>query len=580
MPLPTQDPQPFIGVPIAKPIRRRRGVDRGVVVAVGLIAFVALAVAKPWDFGKPGPTIAALASRSPAPTSTTVAAAPSHMPFPGPVALPTPVPLPTSGPLPTPTPLSDLQADPATLSAAWHQSGFGGGWGVGALVPEAPLPASLPPGASVVTPSEPPHTFQAFWHGFEPTDPNPYPLATGDSPVVALAVTSPPHDPILGLRVWSSAGDGGYVAVRELPDISGGASTVVLPPALAGSGTAVWLPGPYRLEVLTGHDILRFPILVPGAVRVSASSGVGLYTADEIEGLVHGLGPGLVVVRTSDGLPRSGLDAELLPVQASAPLDDASAWLDLGGAATPPLTVTSGPSPGTSVIAITLGMAAGEVFKSATLTDLDTGADPVQPTLVTAGRGAIGSIIIFLPTGSEFAAGTYRLDVRWRTVKRIDSQGSYNLELSLDGGSPDPSPLLDGVRAFAPFAGDWAVLTRVGDGVVSTQPPRWRTMPTLAQVGPTCHRGTIVPPGTTIVGVAFPDQARHGVTVDRIAADGAPLHVAANIDSTTVDGLAVMAPLSTPTWAPGVYAVTIVHSGLDVGVGSSVLVFCVDGGAT
>jgi hypothetical protein len=533
-----------------RPVRRSRGPNPTLLVAVGLVAFVVVAVLKPWD--RPAPASAPV----PAPTAAPSLAA----------ALPSPA-SPSDGPAGAPgetdwTPqLTAILRDHGpeisrSVSLGWQlgiRSITWKGLFPGTSIPTAPLYGSM----------------LEWW----------YPARSGNgsnwdsaplevvapsvrAPVLALGLTTALGDDALDVRLWRLTEQG---AIRLTPiEVSGpGADArLFLPPtALAPSGG--WPHGRYVVEALLGSGIVAIPFTI-GDPQPEAVPPLTRLDPPDVDGIAATLSaPGPFVVG-DDGAVTARAAA------ATQRMDPAQAWLAIGaplGHAGPLVARFEGAAPA----ALGVALAQGSVLEAASLWGIapHVGRLPALQ-LVNPARSAYRFVAFATDDGRPWPAGMYAITARYRDATGRALEQSWHVDVGGDPAAPVPL-LLRGAAGWASRSGHWAVLSTVGSAgttrTVGETLAAARDPETAAlrpeRLGAMCPGSAHIDRASRLIGVAFPPDA--GVSALRLVrryAGGASelLDVPSTLLPGTGLGLFAAPAAAHGTWAEGYYDVVIALS--------------------
>lgn len=396
-----------------RPVRRPRGPDRALVLALGLLAFVALAVLKPWQSEVAPPVPPAPA---PSPTSPLVAAALAS---------------------PSPAPRSDRDLVNA-IGQGW--SALRGGLsersslGFRAITEpdQSPSPGGAGRDASITTLLA--GTYVEHWSAVPADEAATLAArASGDvlstllasvSPrrlVLAVGVTTSPAAAPLDVRFWRVEPEG----ARRLTttDLGGAApDRVYLPPGEDRPAPA-WPAGRYLAELLLPDRILALPFQVAAGQTAPASVSPALgFTPSAAS--IAGAFP--MAVRGAFALD-AGARPTVVPAGAGDPLDAHAAWLALARSSgvRPPPVVRFKSDP--AVLGVALP--AQTVLQSASLWSVAPVAAPFA-----ARRHAGSWFVAFSPPRGTWPSATYRITVRyWDAAYRL-----HEASWHLDVGGPGP----------------------------------------------------------------------------------------------------------------------------------------------
>lgn len=558
----------------------RRGPDRALPVAALIVAFITIALAKPWEaapFGgeqersRPSPGAGEVESDA----------------------------LSLAGNVP----VRALSWDRLAKLAPPRD-----GWGVRAILAR-PLVAAGRPAAGDHEAVASGWAFSERWASvsLSPTAPasramSPYrskilggvlSLDAGAATVAAIGITSPFADTPLDVRIWRVPV--GQVPerlrMREVPGEAPGVERLFLAPAGPSSRGRAWAPGAYRIDMLLGSRLGRIILLVTGSTAVSPETSVGSSPRPpltEPEEAIQKLPPGPFVLDAEAGLIH-------LPGVGGRGLDEAGAWLAgrgpgqvgavAGGAPGQAAPVAGGaPGPAGPVasgafahpLALGLRLGPGEQFVSATLTRLAPSPGPVVgPVRVgpatsrsrppTRSRAEPGAYSVFEAPSGGWPLGVYRIDAELRRGSR-KRRASWHVDL-LPRGGRSFAPLLAAARAMGSWAGRRAFLAAT---VFPNGPNRFALIQSGSPRG-AAQRPTIRPP---VRCVGPPILSHHRLLAlghDRLVAPevelavvsrtgqrfGVPVAVAPDV----TDGLALVAPVSGGNWLPGTYELSLTYRG-------------------
>jgi hypothetical protein len=528
--------------PLAVPVRRSGRwhlIDQGALVLVVLVAFLAVAIVKPWQAAATPSVAEAVPSRSPSPPS----------PTPGPVAEPAVRP-------------GVVGRDQQAFGDAVRALRTRHGWGIRALVDDGPRADDRAPHGDgdtrralreVWLPA--PWDGASWWSwGGGPASADPLVVPNDGRDVAALGVTSPPESPLLDVRAWRMTGGATRLPVRRVEGVA--ASSILLLPPSAPGAPARWEPDVYRLDVLTAREVRRITVVVGGTPRpVAAMPAPPAFSTGALLAAMDGLRPGLVVIRSPRDPASGGPVAERRDARPRPALTEAGAWLMLGrqGAA-PPVHEFAGPGVGRTVVGIGVRPASDVEFIGATLSQYGTDEPPLEATAITVAGQPGGPSVLFRAGPAGFGPGTYRIDLRPADARGAVSSRSHHIELRAEGASPIAPPLLRAVRRHSRLAGEWSILGGV-------EPHRMvrpvDDRPDPDDLGPTCRGGAMVPAESRVVGVAFPPDAADDVVVGRILVGGRSVTFGATVADQTIPGVAILAPREAGGWPAGYYSATL-----------------------
>ncbi len=564
--------------------RRRRLPDRAILAAILALAFVALAVVKPWEATAPSdPASTPDSAAAPSPTPAAAAATTVEL---------APFDVPTWPALAIVMPPRDgwglrVVVDPAAMAAAGQ-----GGPGVDGPAPEVDRIA-FGDGRWVV---------ERWYPARDPSQGAPGRLErragvrgvmavpATDAPIRLIALTSPGDEAPLDVRLWRVS----YGVLERLDgarpagDIGSG-DWYFVPPTVNGRTMPSWPAGYYRIDVLTAGEVIRFGVRIdagPGTpdgwpVPVPASPGPAeSVRADAPEPLDRG--PDRQPTRPEPFMV-VGSEVVGLGVRVGPALGERRAWLSAVAGEGPdelPRLATLR-IPGVAGFGIRFPDGSAEPRLRAVA--LVGPAGPREATRQGLHAGPAGGspwAVVDAPDGQAWAPGVYRLDARWREADGTARSASYHVDLL--GGQVTSTPvLLSSTRAWARHVG--------GSGVVAGSieplrlPPSGFAIRLAAQVpvatpteaaglDPDCRIGLGLAGTRRPIGVVTgPSGAITSVDVRVIGAYARSRPVDVRSSLGPVPGLAVLAPDAPRGWGSGRYAVTVSTTG-----GSSTYGFCID----
>jgi hypothetical protein len=400
-----------------RPVRRPRGPDRALLLALGLVAFVVLAVLKPWQSEDPRP----LPSTPVPPRATPPLVA---------AAIATPAPSPASR--------SDRELVNA-IGQSWSalRGSLSERSSLGFRAITGPDQSPSPGGgadrdATITTLLA--GTFVEHWNAV-PADEAAVlaARASGDvpstllarasrrQPVFAVGVTTSPAATPLDIRFWRLDASG---PLRLGTSDLGGAAPdrVYLPPA-EDRPSAAWAAGRYLAELLLQDRILALPFeIVAGPTAVGPVRPPVGFTASAmtIEAVLPVGARGAFAVH-------DGARPTVVPASAADPLDAHAAWLAVHRSPTrwPPVVVQFKPDP--VILGVTLP--AQSVLQSASIWRVAPVAAPL-PAIRHAGSG----FVAFSPLEGTWPAATYRITVRYWDAAYQLRETSWHLDV----GGPGP----------------------------------------------------------------------------------------------------------------------------------------------
>jgi hypothetical protein len=551
---------------------RRGGPNRGLVTAVLLVAFVAVALWKPWELAAPAaPRPSRDASPADRPTARPGATA-EDRPADGPHSV-------LANPVPGRPTAAASWADVAPALRLHSR------WGVRALVdrlgrglverwkPSSP-PVIVPPSGGVPAG----HAVGIRSAGVV--------MDTAGGHVRVLGVTAPPDETPLDVRVWwvPDSGDPVWLDVRAVDPAIPGAHLLLLPPRRVDGTAASWPPGRYRVDLLLGRAVVRMTVILPQAADsperlerdpfVPAPPGPRPAPANPYSADLGGLQPGAFVV--ADGI------AVNVASRLGGPLDATGAWLDarvsaaFGGDRPRDADVADVWLPGINGIGVMLpaeGRLEWASLERLAPTPL-VGVDAVSRSIVDA-RGGSPSVVFAPPRGGTWLAGTYAIDVRYLD-HGFRRSGTYHIAIR-------PAPLrrsgalTAAVRAWAGSGGNWGILTGIVEplegGPADAAIRWWGQAPSTVAADPatlgTGCTGAARMGNDAVIGLAHPPaEAPESVHVERLFEGGRVLEVPVQASLGVVPGLSIVTSAAEQPFAEGYYRITAEPAGAQ-------LVFCV-----
>lgn len=571
------------GIVPVRPIRRAgRAPDRAALVAVTLVAFVALALVKPWQLGPPP----AEQAGSPGPDQQADGSDPGGS---------------SAGPT-TGAPDQASQALEGAIGSLelglpvlrWDDVRALGrppdAWGVRAIVARPDrLPADRPAAAdetlvqdwfvssrwaaaSPISLGLPSASFDFRLHP-RPLGPGGVVVPTDRQAVAAIGVTTPPDDVPLDLRVWRLHEDRvpERLVVREMIGREPGGQRLFLPPRSGDPSRDHWAPGMYRIDLLMGNRLSRLTVLLPGR-RETAAEGGGEERLDfaALGARLREMpaGPFLVDVHGTTRHVRGAV---------SQPLDDRAAWL-LAGRRPGPGEANVVPriaADDVAAIGFKLGRHPGARVLDAVLHRLaPEGGGPPIARLVTSRphwRGSpLRTRIAWAVSAEEggtltWAPGNYRIDVRWTDADGLH-RGSWHFDLVPAATPVVEPPFLAAVRDWAGYAGRPGVVVgtaRQHEG--GPRSARIRHQPQAPgsaesrpeRLGSRCSGGALVDPGHRLLGIGHQGGGSPSVVVQRRFEGGASLDQPVASVTSAVAGLAIIGSAEGGSWRPGIYEVVL-----------------------
>lgn len=552
----------------------RVGGDRssalGPALLAGLIvAFMAVALAKPW--GTPGlaPTSSAGASVVPIPTNAQGDGRGEVRPRSGgsPAFIP--------GPLISPTTSAAIRASLTARPA----------WGVRAVV--EPVDA----GSGAVEP------MIERWIRVDPDGWGSVPVDA--STVRSVGVTAPTGTMVLDVRVVAQVGGREHwVDVEPVPGGPPGASVLLLPPRLDSGWALAWPAGSYRLLVLTTSGVVILGVRLAGSgllegAAIDASDRLWLgspggrwpqLAPDMGPGLFAGVMPEAVVV----GVP--GPDPAVLSLggRSTAALGIGSTWLDtISGQ---PTAVAAHTISGHLPRAVAIGVVApgGLDVHDGRLMRLLPGAgggalsaaDRARPVIDLLANEPLREAVRFHePDGRAWEPGVYAILIEGNGPAGRDVL-AYVITL-LPGSARQIAAPIAAARAWARFAGQWGVAAGLRDPLdapgrlairYAAQQPESITGG-AGDFSRRCLEVNLLDRAQPIVGISHPYSVQpDGVGIQRVFLDGSVELPQPAVARSVIPGLTLVAAAEGSTWAPGWYRLLVRSGGtlvsLPVCVGS------------
>lgn len=545
----------------------RSGSRPALVVGSLILAFLGLAIAKPW--APPGgdgtaspasPPAVAVASASLGPAPEVTRRAVAQAPW-------APVPF-VAGPV------EAIPAIAVRAAVRLHET-----WGVRAVV--QPVGGALEERWAAASPE----TFVT--------------LGTGPAPVRALGVTAPSGLLVLDVRV--SAIIGGTERWLDAEPVGGanpGSGYLLRPPRIGADWAAAWPAGTYRLDVLTAAGVGTFGVELAGPAELMV---------DPRPATQRWPGAGVTGFPTLPAATAAGVFIGALPLEPETPnlaptlmglggrqtagLGYGTAWLDtLSGQAS---QVTAFGVTAYAPAAVTFGVVAPDGLRvdSGKVVRLRPGlaggptgpADRAVgvPTDIEGRAGVVRQAVRFdEPDGRAWEPGTYAILVDGVGPNGHDTVG-YLLTL-LPGSARTTAVPLAATRAWARFSGRWGIAAGLLEPLDAPGrlAIRYAATPPEAVVSggadftTRCLEVNLIDTGLPILGIGHPTGIRPGaVEVQRVYLDGS-VSLARPVTALSVlPGLTMVAPPEGSAWSPGWYRM-VVHTdtarlGLPVCVGSS-----------
>lgn len=443
--------------------------------------------------------------------------------------------------------------------------------------------------------------------------------------LVALGITSPFDETPLTMRAWQ-LGDG-YARLVSLQDAAveaaegdrittaaAGAAPlgqrVFLPPVgadlhgpttamsvdgiavarsghLDGSRPARWPGGIYRFDVLVGAAIRTLTVELPTAVDPTTRGLTWVDTSAEVRNQVQDVvqaadfpvpqlawvdGEGilrLVAATTADAIR----DPEAPPsgARGSPRMVDAVAYVEAGGGGS---WIARD-----DVAALGVVLPRGSAIRDVGVTQISPYRSVLATELAEADSGdgfsgdASNAALAWSSTGFALSGGIYRIDARW-SVDGTDRQGSWLAALS--GGTNDdiaPDAWWQAAMRAYPYAGTWGVVATGEPSAASRRLRGARAVPVMATENrrsdmpsapaalvAACNAedDELLSDGQSLLGITAPPAAGIGrIAVERLLRTGATIAVPIAAAPTTTPGVVLMALQAGGTWRPGVYRVYV-----------------------
>ncbi len=521
---------------IGKP---RRGPDPASIVVVFIVVFLVVAVAKPWEFGRPGPSSPVTAIGTPRPSAIPSASVAPTGPTPSPSA-------PADAPVPSPTPngleLASWQPEVASATRdhdAWGVRAFTDSPTGGPTLAETWV-AAQQSARNAGDPCTAPHS-QAIWL-----------TTSAQRPIVAIGVTTPHQDAVLDVRIWLG-GDMRYVPTTGVALPGEGTELVFLPPASL-SADRTWRPGSYRIDVLTSACIVTIQLDIRGDVAANAPA-LPFANLDDTtitnDSAMWPVGAFALTASRASG-PLITMTAFLgQPIQGK--VDARTAWTGLSTAAPGDLGQFETPLEGASILGVDLAAVTVDTAVLSEIAPLAVRLSTQGEVITVRGSGDTSGhvVVAFRQPETGFGAGTYRIDATWH-AGAVEDRASWLLDVypSADGSL---SPLIDAVRSAATADSgvrEWGIAPELSQATTSQQPNTAPLDP--AKLGDTCRGGQLLGP-QRVISAEHADAPVSGVSVSRLFTGGSSIRIDSEAAIDPFPGRVLVAPLHTPTWPAGYY---------------------------
>jgi hypothetical protein len=505
----------------------RRRFDPLAIGSVVVVIAVLVAIVKPWEERKP--ETAASSSRPNATNATATTAAPAT----------------TAMPVAPDVPIT---WDAIAAAIRPHDQ-----WGLRAIVPTPAASAAGAPGEAAGAPGKAAGALALteYWVAAAGEVPSlvASPIAA-DQGVAAIGLTFPPDQLPLDARVLQATSDGWrWVPTPPLDPSPAAGSFLWLPPVIDGVRSATWPGGAYRIDVLTGPTIHEVDVDILGRFEISPDPG-GYRPATPAADLVDPFRPDLGPVSGGLFIVVGGV-AVGQPSIVGPALDAAAAWTDTArSAAAGQRRVPVVRDPGVNGIGFMVPAAA--IAPSAELVRLLPETPVTGTRRAWALRGDAEDqkpyVIIRAPGGRAWDPGLYRLDVTWDDAAG-PHEGSVHLEIRPDPAASPPT-VLGSLASLATVAGR--------DAVVGTEGPmsllRDLECPAAGDFAAIAEPPTLI--GLGHVPGAIPTSVRAEAVFAGIQPAAQPLVLARE----PVEGLTILAPATSRTFAASRYRLTIVDA--------------------
>jgi hypothetical protein len=565
------------GVPTVKVRRPGRGPEPAVVVALALVAFVGVALLKPWDPRMDAPGTEGESGDRPVTSGKAEAATPQV----------------AAADLGLGAPRSPGLLRLGLPRFGWPRVARLGAapdrWGVLAIVARPDRrPGGRPRGSDEILVDG--WFLSERWSAAAPTAPgllsyssdperivsDAVLMATDGAAVAALGITSPLSDVPLDVRIWRLSPDGGAqrLVLRDLAGGQPGGQRLFLPPWDAGGGEEHWLPALYRVDLLMGNYITRLTVLLPGTAPATPARPRGALTiladgalGDSFQSLP--LGP-------------FAIDAELGAVHLAAlpgrSLDERETWLLAGSGQRVGEGTSIARLASDRILAFGLELPDARRIRSAVLHRLAPVASSMSLATLpgwrrpgdTRPRAWLAWAMLRPGERDEaWQPGVYRIDAEWLEGGRLE-RGSWHIDLVAAG-----APLT--IAPYLAATGDWADLAGRPSVIVGTA-QHWQGGPRNAQVrsfrqhpdtvdpepaalGGDCRGGALIDGGQRLIGIGH----AHGhlvpttVLVKRRFEFGQSVEIPAAVSAAGLPGLAILGSADGGFWPPGYYTVELTY---------------------
>lgn len=409
-------------------------------------------------------------------------------------------------------------------------------------------------------------------------------MATDGAAVAALGITSPLSDVPLDVRIWRLSRDGGAERL-VLRDLAGGqpaGQRLFRPPWGAGGEDEHWLPGLYRVDLLMGNYITRLTVLLPGTAsergRVTVFDPARDQASSPPAGSISSLGESFLSLPVGP----FAIDAELGAVHLAAlpgrSLDERETWLLTGSGQRQGEGTSIARLASDRILAFGLELPDARRIRSAVLHRLAPVASTMSLATLPGWRRpgdtrprAWLAWAMLRPGqhGEAWEPGVYRIDAEWLEGGRLE-RGSWHIDLVAAGAPLTTAP-------FLAATGDWADLSGRPSVIVGTA-QHWQGGPRNAQVrsfqqrpdvvdpepaalGGDCRGGALIDGGQRLIGIGH----AHGhlvptrVLVRRRFEFGQSLEIPAAVSAAGLPGLAIVGSADGGFWPPGYYTVELTY---------------------